>query len=350
MIPHVNIKNYSGKEQKTAHDLNQIIDAINDNDGNDRFRIMMAIVKAKKLNDSDLVKKLEVQGEKAKENERIESEKELEVKYSEYEKVMEERRIRNRVAVGSDKVIKKFDVERKSKIASESPVKKNWDLFFITHIDNLQHVTKDGIVAPKLRPMDYKKIANKDIADFREKKIFVNHRPLDEYAHVYFRPDNAMLAAVLKRDTPIPGRYRNYSQYSLNEIVIIKINIDLTEHVLYMVDRNAVYATTEDFVPSHRYMEIIPSIEAMLKETGWYKRPNGEELKKKFMAECHILSKFPLNSLKAICIADEHSIKKRGYNFAEFKENVKNRISPESVLTSENIVPRGELFFGGLYG
>ena len=76
MIPRVNIKNYLvEKEQKIAHDLNQIIDAINDADGNDRFRIMMAIVKAKKLNDSDLVKKLEVQGEKAKENERKENEK-----------------------------------------------------------------------------------------------------------------------------------------------------------------------------------------------------------------------------------------------------------------------------------
>ena len=199
-------------------------------------------------------------------------------------------------------------------------------------------------MAPKDRPIDYKPIANQEIADFRNDKIVINNRPVAEYAHVYFRPDNAMLAAVLIWGTPQPNRYR------LDEIVIIRINIDLTEHELYMTDQNAVFARTKGFIHSYRYMEIIPRIEAMLKETGWYNRPNGKELKKKFMAECHILHKFPLNSLKAICIADERSIKKKGYNFAEFYDNVSNSISRESVLTEKNIEQKSDIFFKGRYG
>ena len=118
-----------------------------------------------------------------------------------------------------------------------------------------------------------------------------------------------------------------------------------------MVDQNAYHKhQPEDFIPSYRYMEIIPKIEKMLKETGWYNRNNEEELKRQFMAECHIPKKFPLDSLKAICIADEHSIKNKRYNFEEFYDNVKSRISPESVLTANNIEQRPELFFEGKYG
>ena len=88
----------------------------------------------------------------------------------------------------------------------------------------------------------------------------------------------------------------------------------------------------------------------MLKETGWHNRPNEKELKRQFMAECHIPKKFPLDSLKAICIADERSIKNKGYNFEEFYDNVKSKISRESVLTANNIEQRPDLFFEGKYG
>ena len=77
---------------------------------------------------------------------------------------------------------------------------------------------------------------------------------------------------------------------------------------------------------------------------------NEKELKRQFMAECHISKKFPLDSLKAICIADECSIKNKGYNFGEFYDNVKSRISRESVLTEKNIEQRRDLFFEGRYG
>ena len=239
------------------------------------------------------------------------------------------------------------EIERRRKeSARKSPVKKIWDLFFITHIDNLHHVTKDGIVAPIMRPADYKQIANREIAEYRNDNIVIDNRPAAEYAHVYFQPKNAMLISILEN----PKEQSNPKRFRLDEIVIIRINIDLTEHELYMTDQNAVYVRNDGFIPSNRYMEIIPGIEKMLKETGWYGRPNEKELKRKFMAECHILYKFPLNSLKAICIADERSIKNRGYNFAEFYDNVKSRISRESGLTELNIESKRDLFFDGRYG
>ena len=241
---------------------------------------------------------------------------------------------------------KKDDLEKVGK----SDVKKIWDLFFITHIENLQHITKDGIVASKDRPKNYRNIAKKSITAVRDENQIKPGLFLSDCAHAYFRPWNAMLSAVLKHDTTNPVYY-DYHQHRLDEIVIIRINIDLTEHELYMVEQNAYHKhQPEDFIPSYRYMEIIPKIEKMLKETGWHNRPNEEELKRQFMAECHISKKFPLDSLKAICIADERSIKNKGYNFEEFYDNVKSRISRESVLTEKNIEQRRDLFFEGRYG
>ena len=235
--------------------------------------------------------------------------------------------------------------------AANNYVKKNWDLYFITHIDNLQHITKDGIVASKDRPKNYRNIAKKSITLVRDKNQIKPGLSLSNCAHVYFRPDNAMLAAVLKWKTQNSASSNSYIQHRLDEIVIIRINIDLTEHELYMVEQNAYHKhQPEDFIPSYRYMEIIPKIEKMLKETGWHNRPNEEELKRQFMAECHISKKFPLDSLKAICIADERSIKNKRYNFGEFYDNVKSRISRESVLTEKNIEQRRDLFFEGRYG
>ena len=234
--------------------------------------------------------------------------------------------------------------------AANNYVKKNWDLYFITHIDNLQHITKDGIVASKDRPKNYRNIAKKSITVVRDNNQIKPGLFLSDCAHAYFRPWNAMLSAVLKHDTTNPVYY-DYHQHRLDEIVIIRINIDLTEHELYMVEQNVYHKhQPEDFIPSYRYMEIIPKIEKMLKETGWHNRPNEKELKRQFMAECHISKKFPLDSLKAICIADERSIKNKGYNFEEFYDNVKSRISRESVLTEKNIEQRRDLFFEGRYG
>ena len=89
--------------------------------------------------------------------------------------------------------------ERKRK-AQESPVKKIWDLYFITHIDNLQHITKDGIVASKDRPKNYRNIAKKSITVVRDNNQIKPGLLLSDCAHVYFRPWNAMLSAILKHD------------------------------------------------------------------------------------------------------------------------------------------------------
>ncbi len=311
-------------------------------------RIRMAIVMAKRLKRDELfVKDLESKLTVAISEERKQSEEENKEKFEEYQKQQEERK-RKREIEEEEEERERKERKRKREIeevernenAQKSSIKKNWDLFFITHIDNLPHITKDGIVAPKIRPKYYKKIADEKLASIRNDKIIANSRLAAEYAHVYFRPDNAMLTAVLTR-----------KGFRLNEIVIIRIKIDITEHELYMTDRNAYYYDSNDprFIPSNRYMEIIPRIESMIKEDGW-NQSCDEEMKKKFMAECHILYKFPLDSLKAICIADKQSIKNRGYNFAEFYDNVKSKISRGSILTEENIEERREFFFKGRYG
>ena len=322
------------KDPKTGKDLTNMLESIVENDYIDTFHNIPAMVRAKRDGKLGLRKVLEELLPLAKAEEKRREEVENKKGYEEYQKILEERKLKDVVNMANQI---NQEIKRMKK-ARESPVKKIWDLYFITHIDNLHHVTKDGIVAPILRPTDYKKIANTKISDYRNGEIVINNMSAMQYAHVYFRPRNAMLAAIL-----MPKRCR------LDEIIIIRINIDLTEHELYITDRNAVKVRNDNFIPSNRYMEIIPKIEPMLKESSWYDSPDPD-LKTKMMAECHILHKFPLNSMKAICIADKRSIEKRGYNFAEFYDNVKSKISRESVLTANNIEQRGELFFNGLYG
>ena len=201
------------------------------------------------------------------------------------------------------------------------------------------------MIAPKLRSKYYTSIANKKIAEYRNRNtVLPNGKPSSEYAHAYFRPNNAMLVDVLT------SSYGG-TNFRLNEIVMIRINLKPTESNMYMTKKNAYYCNKDDFIPSDKWIEIEPSIQAMLKKPRWVvNKITDVNLKQEFMAECFIPEKFPLSSFKAICIATEKSVRGKGYNFIAFKDKVERSISKESRLTAKNIEERMDLFFDGFYG
>ena len=111
--------------------------------------------------------------------------------------------------------------------------------YFITHIDNLVHILRDGILAPNQRPNNYKKISNPDIVHKRDTQIYLpNSEPLNCYAHSYFRPDNAMLYCVLAD-----------KKFKLDDIVIVEIKLDISNAMYVMTRKNAVVCKKNDLVP-----------------------------------------------------------------------------------------------------
>ena len=97
---------------------------------------------------------------------------------------------------------KKKEAERE--VAIKSPVEKEWSLFFITHIDNLSSILERGILSPAY-VRDYKikhtKIHSEDVNKRRNKYIHANGLyqkalKLEDFAHTFFNPCNAMLAIV----------------------------------------------------------------------------------------------------------------------------------------------------------
>ena len=323
------------------------LDAIKEVEYINASSIRIAIQKAKKLTSEDqkkevpqdwkwdsdshdLVEDLEQKLKVAISEEHRSNEAYLKTQIRESEKQKEERRSQNKEEEAKKKEEEATDEIHKRNIASESTVRNQWNLFFITHVDNLESILKKGILSPNnvdklgIQP---KEISNESIVDAR-KRIWFGRKNLVDYAHVYFNPKNAFL-------------YQKLKEYTHTKIVIIELTCDVSDEGIYITNKNAAVEGFDpkiDAVSGLDYYEIIPKIQEDTLPIGrrWSKRKNwdSEADKSKLMAECLVPDK----------ISPEHFESIHVYN-SDMEEKI------QSLLTEPKLKIKVDpfMFFDGGY-
>jgi len=146
-------------------------------------------------------------------------------------------------------------------------------LYYITHIDNLASILKQGIFSHsemERRGIKYTRIYDEDIVRNRASKYLPNGKSLWDYANVYFQPRNPMM-------------YRVKIEKSIDKIAVLGIRKDvLARNDFYFTSGNAASAesefyTAEEF-PKHE-REISRQV-----DRGWWNSVDGS--KRQIMAEC----------------------------------------------------------------
>ena len=212
-------------------------------------------------------------------------------------------------------------------------------LYYITHIDNLQSILEMGILSHERIEqlgLGYTSIYNEDIVSRRKNKSTPEGKSLWHYANLYFQPRNPMMYSVLSAKE--------------NFVVICVSNKVLHEHGVFITDGNAANDSTQ----FHCLSEGL----AILKEqwdiiqSEWWNEDVGS--KRKIMAEClapvQIKPDF-IRTLYVVSVAARNSVEqivgKRQINVAPephmfFEPKIKTRMSDNISLID------GDMFFSNM--
>ena len=263
--------------------------------------------------------------------ERRQRDEENKEKYEKYEKKQEERKRQNKIKFYLDRTQEELVKAHKRNIANESTVKKQWALFFITHVDHLESILKKGILSPNNADnlgIQLKKISNESIVNTRKGK-FVGGKNLADYAHVYFNPKNAFLYSVLEEE-------KKLGLYTHTKIVIIELTCNVSDTEIYITNKNAATDDFEEF-SGLDYYKIIPRIEEDTLPIGrsWSKQPNwADDSKAKVMAECLVPDKIPPKHFESIHV---------------YNSDMKEKIQPLLAEPKLKIIVNPFMFFNGVY-
>ena len=214
-------------------------------------------------------------------------------------------------------------------------------LYYITHIDNLQSILEMGILSHERIEqlgLGYTSIYNEDIVSRRKNKSTPEGKSLWHYANLYFQPRNPMMYSVLS------------AKEKENFVVICVSNKVLHEHGVFITDGNAANDSTQ----FHCLSEGL----AILKEqwdiiqSEWWNEDVGS--KRKIMAEClapvQIKPDF-IRTLYVVSVAARNSVEqivgKRQINVVPephmfFEPKIKTRMSDNISLID------GDMFFSNM--
>ena len=194
--------------------------------------------------------------------------------------------------------------------------------YYITHIDNLKSILKNGILSRsqikdensiwvKLKlAKGIKSIHAEDIVQIRRNKKF-NGRSLWEYANLYFQVRNPML-------------YRVIREFEAKNIVVLQINSDVIRgHDIGITDGNAASSETQFFENINEGLNALDS--KQFKKEYW-----NESDKRKLMAELLVYDRISSDKIIGIYVADE---------------GVAKTVRQSMTIGGLNIIPNSDMFF-----
>lgn len=102
------------------------------------------------------------------------------------------------------------------------------ELHYITHIDNLLSICKNGILCyDKSRIKEHKSVADSKVQERRDKVVIPGGRKLHSYANLYFNARNPMMRVLVDK-------------YKHSDLIVIQIDISiLDKYEVIIADRNA---------------------------------------------------------------------------------------------------------------
>ena len=147
------------------------------------------------------------------------------------------------------------------------------ELYYITHIDNLQSILEKGILSharsAQLK-LEYTSIYNEEVVSIRRNKTTPDGKSLWHYANLYFQPRNPMMYSIVNtRDKE-------------NLVVISISNRVLHEYDVLVTDGNAANAPTQ-FYSRSEGLKILKHQWNTIRN-DWWNEDVGS--KRKIMAEC----------------------------------------------------------------
>ena len=190
-------------------------------------------------------------------------------------------------------------------------------LFYITHIDNLQSILEKGILSHdsiEQQGLDYTSIYNKDIVSRRKDRLTPEGKSLWLYANLYFQPRNPMMYSVL-------------SEREKGNFVVVSVSNEvLREPGVFITDGNAANDSTEFHCLSEGLVILKEQWDIIQSE--WWNEGVGS--KRKIMAECLVPNNVKPDFINSIFVADD---------------KVKDRVMQAVGEHKNHVVPEPRMFF-----
>ncbi len=127
------------------------------------------------------------------------------------------------------------------------------ELHFITHFDNIESITRHGIVSRNLakkKMLNFNDISEEGVQDRRSgKKVPGTNKVLHDYANLYFDAHNPMLSARRSKNNEICVLRIKSDVLDLNDVIVTDKNaarecwFKTVAEGLQFLDRDEVYAT-----------------------------------------------------------------------------------------------------------
>ncbi|MFH1004794.1 MAG: DarT ssDNA thymidine ADP-ribosyltransferase family protein [Bacteroidota bacterium] len=211
-------------------------------------------------------------------------------------------------------------------------------LFYITHIDNVDSILRHGIMSHKMieeSKIPFTRIYDAQIVSSRQNRKTPDDKSLWEYANVYLQARNPML-------------YRVLCEKNAAEIAVIGIDRSImTTPGTFFSAGNAASSLSE-IVPIKDSGKVYKEIKNCL-ESQWWKDEDGS--KRKIMAECLIPSHISPEYLRTIYVSNDTNAEK----IKKIAVGYKVHIIPEPQLFFESSVKiqvtpylsvvKGDMFF-----
>jgi O-acetyl-ADP-ribose deacetylase (regulator of RNase III) len=170
-------------------------------------------------------------------------------------------------------------------------------LYYITHINNIPSILKNGIMSHErmeTEKIKFTPIYDEQIISRRQSKTAPNGKTLWSFANLYFKVRNPML-------------YRVTREKSLNEIAVLGVKPDLlTQDDVFIADGNAACDDTKiyDIITARRNLKKI--LRATAKD--WWS--SVDDSKREIMAECLVPSIIPPEKIHSIYVANRAALVK----------------------------------------
>jgi ssDNA thymidine ADP-ribosyltransferase, DarT len=190
-------------------------------------------------------------------------------------------------------------------------------LYYITHMDNLPSIFREGILAHGLiekLQISYTPIYDSAIVTNRKEKQAPNGNSLWDFANFYFQPRNPML-------------YRVLHEKGEKQVVVLGVSPGLLSTPgAFVAVGNAANATTE-ILPAEKGLKAVFAIWEVI-NSEWWNSVDGS--KRKIMAECLVAGRVMPDSIHSVFVSTH-----------EVAEKVRKLGLPPRV----SIVPQPTIFF-----
>ena len=215
-------------------------------------------------------------------------------------------------------------------------------LYYITHIDNITSILKNGILSHQEvenRDLQYTKIYDTGIVSNRKEIKTPEGKSLWEYSNLYFQARNPML-------------YRVVCEKSKSEIAILAISPTILNNMeAYITTGNAAHGLSM-ILPSKEKVKVFKELRKVINNEYW----NDEDgSKRKIMAEFLVPERIDPELIETIyvannIIADKVKNKIYEYNVDVIPEpNMFFEVSEVKKLNEYLSIMKGDLFFSRLH-